>query len=451
MPSSPMLWQIGVARECITPPLGCQMAGFDARNGTADAVHDDLHVRALVFDDGSTLVTLVSIEVIAVSAEFTATVRALVERATGIPAANVFLSATHTHCGPVTLNHFFNQGQPLDETYLATVASAVVRASTAAHQSRQPRTLRTGSVPVSGIAKNRRTEDGLPVDPFVGVLLVEEVNGDTAAIAVIYACHTTVLGPNTLSLTQDFPYYTLTTLQAALGPQVETVYFNGAEGDLSIGHKSDLSAIGIIDPYRTFETAQRLGETLGEAVLQNMSSLRAEPAVISVTSATLELELKRYAPLAGMTQRREQAGQAIADQAGAELVAVKQRSLFARIEEYYAMLYESSPAPEPKHLPAEMSVITLGRTALITLPGEVFVRIALGIRAASPFANTLFLGLTNDYIGYVPDEFAAASSGYEVIASRVPWQAGMAMQRAATGMLETLHAERRVAIDESIA
>lgn len=441
MPASPTVWQIGVVRECITPALGCQMAGFDARKGTADAVHDDLYARALVFDDGSTQVAFVSVEVIAVSAEFTAAVRARVEGATGIPTANVFLSATHTHCGPVTLHHFFNQGQPLDDAYLETFAAAIVKAVTAAQQSKKPRILRTGLVPVSGIAKNRRTDDGLPVDPFAGVLLVEEENGDTAAIAVIYACHTTVLGPNTLSLTQDFPYYTLAKLRAVLGPQGEAIYFNGAEGDLSIGHKSDLSAVGIIDPYRTFETAQRLGEALADAVLQGIPSLKAEPAVISIKSATLELKLKNYAPLAEMTERRQQAAKEIADQVGAEMVSVKQRFLFARIEEYYAKLYESSSAIGTRYLPAEMSVITLGQTALVTLPGEIFVRIALDIRATSPFANTMFLGLTNDYIGYVPDQFATTSSGYEVIASRVLWQAGVAIQKSAAEMLEALHSE----------
>src|SRR5665213_430327 len=84
MPANAATWNIGVARRRITPPLGCQMAGFDARKGFANAVHDDLHARALVFDDGATTVAFVSVEVIAVSAEFTAVARALVESATGL-------------------------------------------------------------------------------------------------------------------------------------------------------------------------------------------------------------------------------------------------------------------------------------------------------------------------------------------------------------------------------
>ena len=115
--------------QVITPPLGSQMAGFDARKRTAESVHDDLHARALVFDDGSTLTAFVSVEVIAVSAECPLATRERIELATGIPASHVFLSATHTHCGPVTINHFFNQGQPLDEGCLESLAGGIVAAT----------------------------------------------------------------------------------------------------------------------------------------------------------------------------------------------------------------------------------------------------------------------------------------------------------------------------------
>lgn len=429
-------WQIGFAHRRITPPLGSQMAGFDARKLPSDAVHDDLHARALFFDDGITQTAFVSVEVIAVSADFSAAVRPQVEALTGIPAANVFLSATHTHCGPVTINHFFNQGQPLDGLYLASLAQAIVDATEEAFTTRQPRTLKTGLVPVRGIAVNRRTPDGLPVDPYAGVLLIEESSGQPAAIAVLYACHTTVLGPDTLSITQDFPFYTLEKLRAALGPDVEAMYFNGAEGDLSIGHKSDLSAVGIIDSFRTFATAQRLGEILADAVLVGLPSLTAEPAIVGVLPQHVPLPLKSYAPLAEMTRAREEALAAlIPGDFTPEMLAKRQRSLFARIEEYYQKLYEESSASEPKHLAVEFSAIRLGDTVFLTLPGEVFVRHALAIRAASPFAKTLFLGLTNDYIGYVPDEQATATSGYEVVASRVPAQGGVLLQEAAATLL----------------
>jgi neutral ceramidase len=442
MEASAAGWKIGFARQSITPPLGSQMAGFDARKNVSTSVHDDLHARALVFDDGRTQTVFVSVEVIAVGPEFSAAVRSRIEAETGIPAAHVFLSATHTHCGPVTINHFFNQGQPLDRDYIDALADSIVQAAKAAYESRQPRLLKTGLVECNGIAVNRRAFDGLPVDHYAGVLLVEEPNGEPAAIAVIYACHTTVLGPDTLSTTQDFPFYTLEKLRTELGPEVETLFFNGAEGDLSIGHKSDLSAVGIIDSFRTFETARRLGEKLADAVLVGLPSLTAEPPLVEVLAETISLPLKQYQPLTVMTKAREEAlSQIRIDDFSPEMLAKRQRSLFARIEEYYAKLYEKSDAAQPKHLAAELSAIRLGETAFLTLAGEVFVRIALTIRESSPFHKTLFLGLTNDYIGYVPDQEATAASGYEVVASRVPAQGGVILQEAAAVLLQKLKAK----------
>ena len=52
-----------------------------------------------------------------------------------------------------------------------------------------------------------------------------------------------------------------------LGGAVEVMYLNGAEGDLSVGHKSDLSAVGIIAPNRTFKRAEELGSRLADCVL----------------------------------------------------------------------------------------------------------------------------------------------------------------------------------------
>ena len=417
------------------------MAGFDARKLPSVAVHDELHARALVLEAGACSIALVSVEVIAISAAFAADVRARIAAATGIPGTNVVLSATHTHCGPVTLNHFFNQGQPLDTAYLDRLTAGVTEAVTEAFEQRRERILKTGMVPVTGLAVNRRTTDGLPVDPYAGVLLVEELSGEVAAIAVLYACHTTVLGPNTLSITQDFPFYTLERLRGALGQQAETLYFNGAEGDLSIGHKSDLSAVGVIDSFRTFETARRLGEGLAEAVLAGMKSLTVEAAQLVVRTAYPQLTLKRYAALAEMTRTKEQALAELVDgDMSAQMIAKRQRALFARIDEYYASLYETSTETEPKHLGVECVAVRLGQTAIVTLPGEFFVRIALAIRENSPFLRTLFIGLANDYIGYVPDEQATASCSYEVVASRVPAVAGLAFADVTASLLAELHA-----------
>jgi neutral ceramidase len=434
---------IGAASEVVTPDLGCQLAGFDARKGVARKAHDDLHARALVLDDGLVTIALISVEVLAVSVSFAEQVRAAIEARTGIPAANVVIAATHTHCGPVTINHFFNQGQPLDQSYLDRLISGIVSSVEQAFSGRRPRRLRSGMARVDGVGVNRRNADGRPVDPLAGVLLVEELDGTPAALVVNYACHPTVLGPNTLEITADFPYYTIRELSRRLAPDVHILYFNGAEGDVSMGHNSGLSAVGVIAPFRTFEKAEELGVRLAGAVLAGLSGLEYEQPRIRVRTGAAFLPLKKYAPLAEMIARRKAAAAAMRhaeDSGGAdeEVLSARQQSLFSRIQEYYALLYEQAGGGEPKLLQAGLTAIRIGGTALLSFPGEAFVAIGLEIRARSGFPRTLFLGLANGYIGYLPAAGADAAAGYEVVASRVTPQAHGILVAAALGLLDSL-------------
>jgi hypothetical protein len=431
----------GIASQIITPELGCHLAGFDARKGVATRVHDDLFARALVLDDGATTAALVSLDVLGVSRPFADNVRSMIEQRTGIPARHVIISATHTHCAPVTLNHFFNQGQPLDEQYLERLAAGVTASVVGAYETRRPRRLRSGSVSVEGVAVNRRTENGLPIDQTAGVITIEELDGNPAAVSVFYPCHTTTLGPNTLEITADFPYYTITRLKERLGTDVEVLYVNGAEGDLSVGHRSDLSAVGIIAPNRTFKRAEELGNRLADCVYAGIAGMLPEDGCLAVARTVSLLPLKSYAPLAEMQSIRKQAAEEMreAKQSGAadrELILARQRSLFSRIEEYYASLSES--LAEPKLLEAELTAIRIGDTVLLSLPGEVFVAISLAIRQRSPFKRTMFAGLANDYIGYIPTAEATTSLGYEVVASRVSPGAAEVLTDSAVELLRSL-------------
>jgi hypothetical protein len=212
-----------------------------------------------------------------------------------------------------------------------------------------------------------------------------------------------------------------------------------------------LSAVGVIAPFRTFQKAEELGTRLAESVLAGLPSLEYEEPDLDVARSTVHLPLKSYAPLPEMRERREQAaalvgqlakpGESPAD-SSMELLRARQQSLYRRIEEYYAELSARASGPDPKTLAAEMTAIRIGNTAIVSLPGEVFVAIALEIRRRSPFPRTMFLGLANGYIGYLPTADADAEAGYEVVASKVtPASAGM-LQDGAIGLLNSLSAGR---------
>lgn len=94
---SPRL-QAGVARAVITPPVGIAHPFWGAQTHTrAEGVEMDLYATALVLSDGETRVAIIDADLGNVPNDLAATVHTGVEALTGIPAANVRLSATHTH------------------------------------------------------------------------------------------------------------------------------------------------------------------------------------------------------------------------------------------------------------------------------------------------------------------------------------------------------------------
>ena len=433
----------GVARRVISPRPGGELAGFDARKGVSTGIHDNLFASALVIAADVKSVALVSLDLIGITQAFTDSVRRAVSASTGMAECDIILCATHTHCAPATIQHFYDTDHKLDADYIKMLLAKVVGTIEEAFARQEEVVIKTGLAPVQGIASNRRTESGMPVDDFAGVILVEDREGRPKSIVVNFACHPTVLGPNTLEVTRDFPNYLVERLEQHFGEDVIAMYFNGAEGDLSIGHKSNLSAVGVIASYRTFAKAKEIGERLAAFVIDALDTLQPEAPELATEHRIVPLPLKTYPPIAEVKRAKEAAFAALEKGQQAEsagelaqegLIPLRQDWLFTRIDDYYASLYERGRPSTV--LPVEVSVMRLGGTAAVFLPGEIFVEIGLAIRKESPLPRTMIFGLANDYIGYVHTVEATRESGYEVVASRVTPQASLILVKEATALLE---------------
>ena len=66
-------------------------------------VHDELHARCLVLDDGKTRIALVVCDLLGLHRSVSVEARRLIHEATGIPPENVVISATHTHSAGTAL------------------------------------------------------------------------------------------------------------------------------------------------------------------------------------------------------------------------------------------------------------------------------------------------------------------------------------------------------------
>ncbi len=397
------------------------MAGFAARQGAAEGIHDDLFARALVLTNEQTAIAFVSVDVLALPGEFVERVRAEINARTGIRPDAVMIAATHTHAGPVTITTFFNPDESLDAAYMDRLAEAIVESVAAAWRERFPARVGVGAGRVTGIGVNRRTPDKLPVDEEIGIIRVDDAAGRTRAVLMNHACHPTVLGPDNLLVTGDFPAFAIEQVEAALGADGFAMFVNGTQGNISMGHSSELSAIGVITPGRTFERAAKLGHRLGAAVLAALLEIEtdADPQLRAL-SQSVDLPLKHLPSVEEAARALREADERLAKLDGDRelseaLNRAKSERLYASITSFYAR--ESSKLPDSR-LPIELQGVRINDAAFIAIPAEVFVEIGLQIKQRAP-RRTFIVGIANGYIGYLTTAAAHAIGGYEVVSSKV--------------------------------
>lgn len=410
----------GFSKVCISPPIGAPLAGFAARQGVSQGIHDDLFARALVLANGEAVVALVSVDLLALPSDFIKRVRDGIQSRTGIDPASVMIASTHTHAGPVTITTFFNPEESVDSAYMDSLAEAVEQSVTNAWLARFPARVGVGEAKVDGVGVNRRSPDQRPIDEQVGIIKVDDLNGHPRAVLINYSCHPTVLGPDNLLVTGDFPNFAIEQIEKNIGPDGFAMFVNGTQGNISMGHSSELSAIGVITPGRTFERAAELGHLLADATLVALPDINTTDApTVNALTIPVSLPLKNYPPLEEATKSLRDADELLArlTAEGAppeRIMPAKTQRLYASITNFYAR--EAQGLPDG-HLPIELQGFRLGNAAFVAIPGEVFVEIGLTLKRQSPYMTFVF-GIANGYVGYVPTRQAYADGGYEVVSSK---------------------------------
>src|SRR5438093_13534521 len=91
-PVGAQTFRAGAATSNITPPLGSPIVGGFAPF-PATHVHDELHARCLVLDDGATRLVLVVCDLLGIDRLISDEVRAILQQDLGIPASNVLIPA----------------------------------------------------------------------------------------------------------------------------------------------------------------------------------------------------------------------------------------------------------------------------------------------------------------------------------------------------------------------
>jgi hypothetical protein len=270
------------------------------------------------------------------------------------------------------------------------------------------------------VGVNRRSPDQRPVDEEVGIIKIDDSEGRTRAVVINYACHPTVLGPNNLLVTGDFPSFSIEQIEKNLGPDGFAMFVNGTQGNISMGHSSELSAIGVITPGRTFERANELGHLLADATLAELPSIvTTDSQSLATLSVPVDLPLKKFPSVEETSESLQKADELLASlsthlSTPEQLMNAKTNRLYASITDFYAR--EAQALPDGQ-LPIELQGVRIGDAVFVAVPAEVFVEIGLRVKSYMP-QKVFIVGIANGYIGYLPTREAHSVGGYEVVSSK---------------------------------
>ena len=312
----------GAAAVAITPPPGIPMAGYYSERG-AQGIHDDLFAKAIVIEQGSTKAALVALDLIAAPRDLVEDTRAAIERTCHVPGANVMISATHSHTGPIvdTKNRFGGQSD-LVKSYRASLPARIAEAVRQAESRLTAVTLSAARGRESSIAFNRRfhMKDGTvgwnpgkgnplilkpagTIDPDVPVLYFETADKKPVATYVNYAVHLDNIGEPLISA--DMPATLSRCLADFKGPEMVTLFTAGCCGD--VNHID----VHWKEAQRGFGNPARMGIILAGEVLRTWPRLAPiDPAPLRVKSANVSLAARR----ARGRRRRESARHGRADE-----------------------------------------------------------------------------------------------------------------------------------------
>src|SRR6185295_4007914 len=213
------------------------------------------------------------------------------------------VAATHNHTGPpVSAPGLATK----DFAYIDEMVAKVGRAIAAAVAKLQPVDLFIGSTIESRVSFIRRAimKDGSVrthaqpgpdirclegvIDPQVGVIAADDAQGNLLGVIVNFTCHPTHNGGEP-RFSAGWPGVLANSIKKQkLGPDVVTVFLNGALGD---AHHSN--PLNCDPPLTDDESKQRVGRTLAETVIKSFPTL-PQVGSLALASArkTIELPLR---------------------------------------------------------------------------------------------------------------------------------------------------------------
>jgi len=419
----------GAAKVDITPAMGVSLDGSISKNGPASSVHDPLHARALVLDDGTTKLAIVVVDQCMTGREVFDAAKEKINRAIGFSVDHILIAATHSHAAPRTI-HIGRQ--PIDDQYHIKLADWIAEAVIAAENHLAPATIGyasfykpdliacrrficdPGSVGANpfGVAGERiKSVAGKstavigpagPTDPQFSVLSVRHADGTPLCLLGNFSVHYCG-GYRRGAVSADYFGYFSAAVESKLAsdsahPPVVGIMSNGTSGDTGAFQSTDGKK------FSAFEGMQFYGRMLADEAIKSIENTNHRSDI------TLDMQQREIE----LTVRRPDSQRIAWAQ---EVLKNTEATHPFRLTKIYAQealhLAEYLPTKTIK-----LQAIRLGDIGIAAAPSEVFAETGLAIKQQSPIEHTFNMELANGYSGYLPTREQHTLGGYETWPAR---------------------------------
>ncbi len=406
-----MRWLTGAATTEFPIKSGTPMAGYLAREGPAEETHDPLTVSAFVVMSDGSLFVLLAVDLLGVDRELVDEIA----REAGVAPETIALAASHTHSGPSGIIPQSHPGEnarvdPVLRARFVTTCGQTIRSAMARME---PADLSIGTAEAIGVAANRNDQFGT-FDPTVTVIQARGLTGSSIVTIVHFACHPTILPAESRMISAEFPGV----LRRQLGESVPgvVVFVNGAAGDVSTRFTR---------MNQDMQEVERVGAALAFATLQALDNSRRVEGELVRGMVRVDLPVRKASDADTASE--------LAIAAELRMTTGKLSTAEIRIEQTRiqgALLLERMVALGMSSVMRSIQIPwwRLGDFRLLGIPGELFA--SLGAAIVESLPDTLILGYTNGYIGYLPDRAAYEAGLYEALAS--PYAAAVGEQLVET-------------------
>jgi len=389
----------GVAKVNITPPVGLELSGWAF--GPSVGILDELYAKVLLLESDSKKAAIVTADLIGFDTKYADAIREGIANKVNMNANDVLVSCSHTHSGPATM--FLRRWGEIDEDFVHVVEKQLIGTATVAAKRMQEARIGAGKGRADGVGINRRDVESGSVDAEVGVIRVDNSQGEMMAVLMNYSCHPVAVHNYKNLISADYPGYAMGVIEKIKEGRVIALHTTGAAGDINPQQMHDV------------KYAEKFGNMVGGEALKIAESIETRPELtLNVVSEPVNLPVRTLPTVDELKKMIEEGKKNLAKRKQEGTLEYHQlMSTYIPIEWAQEALEVVESGRTVEHLEMEIQVVRMNDAVLVAMPGEIFVDIGLNIKKTSPYPYTFVIEMANGAIAYLPTRKAFEVGGYE--------------------------------------